>query len=216
MFSVGLPLSAQQTTSVINACVAASGGLRVIAASELCKSSETAIQWNVAGPQGPAGPQGVPGAGLVEVIDALGQHVGFYLDDARVLREVSGIRVAVFADHEGFSADQGVSALFFKTPDCSGDAYYAYHSNDRSVLREGRVFEGELYFAGEPLESGRSLRSGRQFTGTSQTCSCCRTASGSSSVLWSPCRCRNSCRRSSLGESEHERGENRKRPSPVV
>ena len=49
---------------VFNGCYSnANGGLRVIdsAAGDACRSNETAIQWNQAGPQGPAGPQGSAG-----------------------------------------------------------------------------------------------------------------------------------------------------------
>ena len=48
---------------VIRGCYAKSGGtLRVIDSSVTnCKSSETALNWNVAGPAGPAGADGAPG-----------------------------------------------------------------------------------------------------------------------------------------------------------
>lgn len=49
---------------VINACYNnINGGLRVIdsATTVVCKTGETAIQWNQAGPEGPVGPQGPGG-----------------------------------------------------------------------------------------------------------------------------------------------------------
>jgi hypothetical protein len=60
-----LPVRAQQS-DVLYACLnPGNGGVRVVAASETCRSTEVKVQWNVtgvAGPQGPQGPQGVPGA----------------------------------------------------------------------------------------------------------------------------------------------------------
>lgn len=50
-------------SGVIHGCYARSGGsLRVIDAGVTnCSSKETALDWNMAGVQGPAGPQGAPG-----------------------------------------------------------------------------------------------------------------------------------------------------------
>jgi Collagen triple helix repeat (20 copies) len=57
------------TSGVIHACYRANGNLRLVDKSS-CTSSETALTWNQAGPQGPAGatgpvgapgPQGAPG-----------------------------------------------------------------------------------------------------------------------------------------------------------
>jgi Collagen triple helix repeat (20 copies) len=52
--------------TVIHACVKSdtpgNGQVRIVPATEACKSNETAIQWNVTGPPGPAGPQGPAGS----------------------------------------------------------------------------------------------------------------------------------------------------------
>jgi hypothetical protein len=48
-------------TSQIHSCVAKDGTLRIVSATTACKSQETAVDWNIAGPPGPAGPQGIPG-----------------------------------------------------------------------------------------------------------------------------------------------------------
>ena len=60
-----LPVRAQQS-DVLYACLSpGNGGVRVVAASEECRSTEIKVQWNVtgvAGPQGPRGPQGETGA----------------------------------------------------------------------------------------------------------------------------------------------------------
>src|SRR5215213_5978306 len=48
--------------NLLNGTLNSSGALRVIdAATESCRSGETAISWNQAGTQGPAGPQGPQG-----------------------------------------------------------------------------------------------------------------------------------------------------------
>jgi hypothetical protein len=42
-------------------CVNASGGLRIIGASESCRGNESFVAWNMTGPAGPQGAQGVAG-----------------------------------------------------------------------------------------------------------------------------------------------------------
>lgn len=61
--SAGIVTAAIPTNNVINGCYTKSGGgLRVIdPANTQCGRNETALAWNVQGPQGPIGPQGVPG-----------------------------------------------------------------------------------------------------------------------------------------------------------
>ena len=63
---LGSMTAAQATTpgygGTITACYAKSGGaVRIIDPSTYCKSTETLINWNQAGPMGPQGPQGVKG-----------------------------------------------------------------------------------------------------------------------------------------------------------
>lgn len=49
-----------QGTEMVYSCVQkVSGNMRIVSATESCKSNETALNWNK---QGPAGPQGSPGA----------------------------------------------------------------------------------------------------------------------------------------------------------
>lgn len=43
-------------------CVNASGGLRIVGASETCRGNESFVSWNTAGPQGSQGPAGPMGA----------------------------------------------------------------------------------------------------------------------------------------------------------
>jgi hypothetical protein len=43
-------------------CVNASGGLRIIGASETCRNNESFVAWNATGPAGPQGPQGPAGS----------------------------------------------------------------------------------------------------------------------------------------------------------
>ena len=45
----------------IHGCYKTGGNLRVVAPLESCKPGETALDWNIAGPQGPAGPLGPTG-----------------------------------------------------------------------------------------------------------------------------------------------------------
>jgi hypothetical protein len=48
--------------SVIHACVKnVGGGLRVVRPGEACSPSETPLEWNIQGLEGPVGPQGPPG-----------------------------------------------------------------------------------------------------------------------------------------------------------
>src|SRR5215203_5701725 len=67
----GLVLAAGATTfalaqsspdAKIDACVAKDGDVRIVSAGEACKSGETAVNWNVTGPQGQPGASGAAGA----------------------------------------------------------------------------------------------------------------------------------------------------------
>lgn len=49
-------------TTSVHACVARDGTLRIIAPTGTCKSSETALDWSITGPQGPIGPIGPTGS----------------------------------------------------------------------------------------------------------------------------------------------------------
>lgn len=57
----GFDTAFAQTSQTISACADAQGQLRVIAAGGRCRSNETLLKWNVAGPAGPAGPTGRAG-----------------------------------------------------------------------------------------------------------------------------------------------------------
>jgi hypothetical protein len=48
-------------TSLIHACVAKDGTIRIIGANVTCKGNETALDWNIQGPQGLPGSQGIQG-----------------------------------------------------------------------------------------------------------------------------------------------------------
>jgi hypothetical protein len=61
-FGLGAYISAHGgDTNRVHACVAANGTLRVVAATVACKQSETALDWNITGPQGPIGLTGATG-----------------------------------------------------------------------------------------------------------------------------------------------------------
>src|SRR4029078_12897024 len=67
MFGGALATAYAGTNGIIHACVK-DGNLRILSANQTCKSNETALDWNIQGPQGPkgdkgdTGPQGMPGA----------------------------------------------------------------------------------------------------------------------------------------------------------
>jgi len=60
LIAAAMPASAQAQT--IRACVNPAGQLRIISAADACRSQETPLTWNAAGPAGPQGPAGPPGA----------------------------------------------------------------------------------------------------------------------------------------------------------
>lgn len=47
--------------SLIHACVAKDGTIRIVAPAATCKSNETPLDWNIQGPQGLPGSQGIQG-----------------------------------------------------------------------------------------------------------------------------------------------------------
>ena len=53
--------AAQLAGGTIRACVDKSGGPRIVAAGQPCKSNETSLEWNIVGPRGETGPQGPEG-----------------------------------------------------------------------------------------------------------------------------------------------------------
>jgi hypothetical protein len=62
-FSAFVPMRAEaQTPSVLYACLNPGNGVvRIVAEEEICKTTETRVQWNVLGTPGPQGPQGPQG-----------------------------------------------------------------------------------------------------------------------------------------------------------
>ncbi|MCH7626844.1 MAG: collagen-like protein [Chloroflexi bacterium] len=46
---------------IIRGCVESDGSLRLISSEDSCTGGETAIRWNVTGPEGPVGPEGTAG-----------------------------------------------------------------------------------------------------------------------------------------------------------
>jgi hypothetical protein len=60
------------TGGIITACMKlVNGQLRIVNAAAQCLPSETAISWNVVGPQGPQGPQGPSGVVATKTISGL-------------------------------------------------------------------------------------------------------------------------------------------------
>jgi hypothetical protein len=63
----GIALAGNSDPAVISACkMNATGLVRIVPAGQGCHHNETAVQWNVQGPQGPAGQNGVSGEKIVE------------------------------------------------------------------------------------------------------------------------------------------------------
>jgi hypothetical protein len=60
MFGGALATAYASTNGIIHACVK-DGNLRILSANQTCKSKETALDWNIQGPQGPKGDKGNPG-----------------------------------------------------------------------------------------------------------------------------------------------------------
>ena len=60
-----VPQAQAQTgpNNIVQACVSKSdaGPSRIVPVGTICKASEIAVTWNIAGPQGPQGPQGAAG-----------------------------------------------------------------------------------------------------------------------------------------------------------
>src|SRR5678815_1505020 len=85
VFGTALQASAQTGAAKIRACVNPSGGVRIVAGSESCKSNETVVEWSVAGLQGPQGPEGPAGPAAAsssgaKVVNASGGEVGTLLE----------------------------------------------------------------------------------------------------------------------------------------
>ncbi len=62
--AASIDLGAQVAAGVIHSCVGPDGSVRIPAAGGVCRPSEVAVDWNVAGPKGdpgPTGPAGPPG-----------------------------------------------------------------------------------------------------------------------------------------------------------
>jgi hypothetical protein len=85
---VAISISQPTLAQVIDACVKKDGAIRIVGSSADCRSNESAISWNVTGPEGPQGPvgeqgpvgdQGAAGNNLW-VVDGNGATVGQLVD----------------------------------------------------------------------------------------------------------------------------------------
>ena len=122
-----------QTSGKIRACIVNNGSVKILAANENCNARETAIEWNVAGPQGPQGPQGPegpPGSGGagVQVRNSSGELLGPVLDSTTVVLTLpTGRKVSAQLFAAGPPANWTVTQ-YYESTDCSGEAFVAWQS----------------------------------------------------------------------------------------
>jgi len=115
------------------ACVSTkSGSLRMVASPADCIASrETAVSWNVVGPQGPPGEQGPPGpegppgppgptGSPLRVFDGEGNVLGIPWDNGRIFNEELGLTV-LMGTPRGLSTAS--VSVYFASPDCSGQGF---------------------------------------------------------------------------------------------
>lgn len=82
---VAVTVRAQDDNEVIHACAGGNGKLRAVDSAEECRNNETALEWNVQGPQGDKGDTGEPGSqgppapapANVDWADVLNKPAGF-------------------------------------------------------------------------------------------------------------------------------------------
>src|SRR5690242_6469414 len=139
--------------SLMHSCIKSDGTLRIVGPSELCKSSETARDWSIAGPAGPQGPQGQqgptgpqgpagPGDPVRRLVDALGVDIGSVvrLNGSGLI--VDGL-VAVHDDRNlvltfGVGFLDGTIAggsIYFESTDCTGTPFIVTFAQEILVER---------------------------------------------------------------------------------
>ena len=119
-----------QTSEKIRACIGNNGTVKILAANETCSARETAIEWNVAGPQGPQGPQGPAGSGGagVQVLNSFGEPLGPVLDSTTVVLTLpTGRKVSAQLFAAGPPANWTVMQ-YYESTDCSGQAFISWMS----------------------------------------------------------------------------------------
>ena len=120
------------------ACVrAANGNIRMVASPSECKArSETAVSWNVVGPEGPAGP---PGSGSVSLFEANGHEIGLFLgltngDHPLVYVREPGVTLSLFPSGLGLSTF-GLNGVAFLEANCQGQPYLITHELDQRAAQ---------------------------------------------------------------------------------
>jgi len=122
-----------QTSAKIRGCVTNNGSLKILAGSETCSARETAIEWNVAGlqgPQGPQGPEGPPGTGGtgIRLLNAFNEELGPIIDSTTaVLTLPTGRKVSAQLFAAGPPTNWTVTQYYAST-DCSGEAFVSWMS----------------------------------------------------------------------------------------
>jgi hypothetical protein len=116
------PTAAQQLIACVNT---KNGGMRLVGSPADCNASkETAVSWNVVGPEGPQGdqgepgPQGPPGPPL-RVFDGEGNVLGIPYTGAVLFNEQIGLTVW----YSTLRGSSSVANLHFESFDCSGAGF---------------------------------------------------------------------------------------------
>ena len=151
VFGTALNASAQTSAAKLRASVLPTGGTRIVGGYESCKSNETALEWNVSGPQGlqgPEGPAGPPGSGGSggggpRVVNASGNEVGPLLDRGSVVLSLAGRKSYAFV-FPGGRAPGATMTQYYTSTDCSGDAYLSWNTFEE-LLPETIVLNGGAF-----------------------------------------------------------------------
>lgn len=165
IFAVNSITVLAQSNNTVQGCYNnKTGVLRKVNSPSDCDSKETAISWNVVGPQGVSGPQGPKGdkgdagpggSGALRIVDSVGNEVGFYIpqgvfaNDATVLRFIPSLdNWFIFTvNKDGFS--NPALSFVYESTDCTGQGYvnsFNAFPTDDFFIAAGITFHGIGYY----------------------------------------------------------------------
>ena len=173
-FGFGVYISAHGgDASRIHGCVDnRSGALRIIGATQNCTANrETALDWNIAGPQGsqgiqgpegPSGPAGSPGAGSPRVINGAGTDIGALIAPETVLLTLFDGRkkLAVVTRESVAQADR--VEIHFTSDQCDSTPLMVI--TPRQLIGSMSAVGDSVYTINSTTEQQRELRSVRTVT----------------------------------------------------